>query len=805
MLNFNSLFALLVAVAVPGSVLLLAFALKGAVILGAAGLLSLAQRRASAAVRHLVWLLAILGVLCLPLLSLVVPPLRLPAAAPVSAPASSAVPPLSAPAAFHTAVSMPPQTEEAEQAPEFDPWPVLLTIFWAIIACLALARLGLGFFLAGRVTRRCLPVTNPVLRAEMRRLTQTTGLRRSVWLRQGAVAVPMTTGLCRPVVLLPADAGAWPTDRLRAALRHELAHVARRDWAWHGLAGVACALHWFNPLVWLAARQLRESSERACDDAVLAAGIPPADYAGCLLEIARQLSARGAARPGAAVAMAQRPQVEDRLRAILGAGLDRRGLTRRYLLLALAAAALVLLPLAAFRTQAQEHSGADARWEAHKQTVAQEQAKDKARWAARKIELSNLRHLKLIGQAVLDYAHSHGGRLPDADRWVEEIAPVLSAGSPQLLRSFMQDPAAPTQPYGYAFNRSLSGVNLAAIKYPANVALVFESALGRRNAADTGASVPSPGRYHGGSHFVFADGQARWVRSGVKVSFSPATSATTLPMIGPFGSAGDTGRLASVDSDPNVPANLNVRSWGTGGFIGRVVYEDGRPAAYVRVGAQMLTNVANRLSEYPPGKNALSRTILHFPPGAARTSPKQVVQLSWGEDVTGPDGTYYIRGLTSAPYNVAILTRDPTANDNGNDPWVAKAIENAPAEEGKTVALPNLVLTSGGFAAGRVTGAAGQPIGGIWIGSHGPHRPASSAMFTETHTGQDGRYRLRLAPGSSQIFVLSGAPGSSLMVISPGRWKQGSVMVNVAKGETKTADFQLKPRDPSSPPDFTNL
>ncbi len=726
---FNSLFPLPGTVAAAVAVWLLALALKSALLLGAAGLLCLVLRRASAAARHLVWLLAVVGVLGLPLLSLLVPPLHLPTAPPPTAAVTTAPPPL--PALHHVpAPALAPSAPDAQALPSAQ-WTLLLAALWGLVALGALLRLGLGLFLASRLTRRCPAVTDPALLAEMRRLTVAFGVHRRVGLRQGtAVTVPMTTGHRRPVVLLPADAGDWPAGRLQAALGHELAHVGRRDWAWHGLAGVACALYWFNPLMWLAAHHLRVESERACDDAVLAAGTLPADYAGHLLEIARRLSVPGPRWPGAAVAMAHRPQIEGRLRAILGAGLDRRRLTRRRLLLALVAAVLVLLPLAALRTAAQDHSQDKARAEAVKM-----------------VSLSNLRQ---IGLAVVVYAQSHGGRLPDADHWVDEIAPTL--GDEKALRSLMWDRAAPpTQPYGYAFNRSLSGVNLATLKDPAQVAMVFESTLGHRNAADTGQSVPSPGRHEGGTHYVFADGRARWVPDGGEVSFAIA------------------------------PAPVKSGPFGTAVFTGRVVYEDGRPAASVRVVAQIQDEAMMKLMAAGEGQLSLHGLTLPLPPGTPHPTPEQARRLTEGEAVTGPDGTYRLTGLTEAPYNVAVLSLDPKAADN-TDPFVAAAVEGAPAAEGKTVALRDLVLTPGGLVSGRVTDGAGKPLAGVFVGSYGPARPASSAMIISARTGPNGHYHLRVAPGTSRIYL------------ADDRWKSKDITLTVAKGETKTADFQAAPQ-----------
>src|SRR5262249_32165274 len=49
---------------------------------------------------------------------------------------------------------------------------------------------------------------------------------------------------------------------------------------------IACALHWFNPLAWLAARRLRLERELAADEAVLRSGIRASTYAADLLAIA---------------------------------------------------------------------------------------------------------------------------------------------------------------------------------------------------------------------------------------------------------------------------------------------------------------------------------------------------------------------------------------------------------------------------------------------------------------------------------------------------------------------------------------
>lgn len=128
--------------------------------------------------------------------------------------------------------------------------------------------------------------------------------------------MPMTWGALRPVVLLPAVARSWPAARRREVLLHELAHVRRGDWAARLMAALICAMHWFNPLAWLAARRLRDEQELACDDAVLASGARPSDYAAHLLDVARGLRTPFVTA-GATVAMARPSQLTGRLLAVL--------------------------------------------------------------------------------------------------------------------------------------------------------------------------------------------------------------------------------------------------------------------------------------------------------------------------------------------------------------------------------------------------------------------------------------------------------------------------------------------------------
>lgn len=96
---------------------------------------------------------------------------------------------------------------------------------------------------------------------------------------------PISWGVVRPIILLDRNA-ASDASQAEAIIAHELAHVARLDWAMLIVGRLATALYWFNPLVWLLARAAHELSEQAVDDSVLNSDIPSTDYAQLLINAA---------------------------------------------------------------------------------------------------------------------------------------------------------------------------------------------------------------------------------------------------------------------------------------------------------------------------------------------------------------------------------------------------------------------------------------------------------------------------------------------------------------------------------------
>lgn len=137
-------------------------------------------------------------------------------------------------------------------------------------------------------------------------------------------------------VLLPAGLEAATLEHV---LLHELAHVKRRDPAWAALVNVVRLMHFFNPLVLLAARRLESLRELCCDRFVARRlGREVDAYRSTLLAFAAQRHQVGLASLG--LPFFGRASLIDRLRALERA--HDRPATRRWAQVVAAAFALIL-------------------------------------------------------------------------------------------------------------------------------------------------------------------------------------------------------------------------------------------------------------------------------------------------------------------------------------------------------------------------------------------------------------------------------------------------------------------------------
>jgi len=257
---------------------------KSGVALGAALGVSLLLRRKSADVRRLVLSTAVVAMFVaaavlpmLPRWTAVTPQwfqVQRPAARAVSEQASAPViigdDELAAPDAQL------PAAQPLVRRIDLSSW--LIPLIWFVGASTLLTRFAINLLGLHRLRKASEAVPDAGLVAGAARF----GRRVELW-RSEVIGAPVTWGIVRPIILVPAGFEELPADCRDAVLCHELAHIQAHDFLMRGLAEIGRALIWFQPLMWIVWQQLREEQELACDNRVLATGRRPSAYAKLLL------------------------------------------------------------------------------------------------------------------------------------------------------------------------------------------------------------------------------------------------------------------------------------------------------------------------------------------------------------------------------------------------------------------------------------------------------------------------------------------------------------------------------------------
>jgi beta-lactamase regulating signal transducer with metallopeptidase domain len=290
-------------------------------ILVAAAALARTLRGATAATRHLVWHLAIIFVLLAPLLAPLAPALAILPNVP-GVPGVPHVPEV----VFSPAVATVPAIENPAtlQNNVLGTLGTLGTLLWFLICWL----------LSGLSVWRSRPAAIE-WKSEAEKIARRMGITKTIEIREmRSAGSPHVAGFFRSIVMLPPSASTWSAEARHSALVHELMHIRRGDRRTLALAQLACAIYWFNPLMWYAAAALARERERACDDEVLRWGAKPSAYAGLLLDLAR---AQSAWTPAAAMSMARPSALEGRLLLILGSSTRTARRSTRWIVTAILA------------------------------------------------------------------------------------------------------------------------------------------------------------------------------------------------------------------------------------------------------------------------------------------------------------------------------------------------------------------------------------------------------------------------------------------------------------------------------------
>jgi BlaR1 peptidase M56 len=161
------------------------------------------------------------------------------------------------------------------------------------------------------------------------------------------IATPVTIGSS---VLLPSGYISWDEATLRIVLSHERAHVRQADFYVHALAGLHCALFWFNPFSWWLQRQLSELGEALSDCAAVEQAESRASYAETLLAFATR-----ARWPLTGVAMASASNLTPRIERLLSdKGFERSFAVKQRL--PYVAAGVVLMAMVASTSMTRVHA-----------------------------------------------------------------------------------------------------------------------------------------------------------------------------------------------------------------------------------------------------------------------------------------------------------------------------------------------------------------------------------------------------------------------------------------------------------------
>ena len=305
----------------------------------AAGVAALAcrfLRKDPASHRHAVWVTALVAALALPLASLrTAPALDFPRYSPSLAAAASSAPPTasraSAAAPSAASVAVPRTISIAQTLAGF------LLGAYLLFMLFRLARLGWASVRTVRIRRAAAAGEIPLRLDRVRsRCQEAFGLSHVELLFSTNISGPVAAG--RTVILPESLLAEASDDVLTTAVGHEMAHIARRDFACNLLYELLYLPVSFHPAAWLIHRGIERSREMACDELVTRRLMDAGVYARSIVSIAKQMTALP--RPGYTLGVFDGDILEERIRRLVER--PASNLRRARLLLASGLAALAL-------------------------------------------------------------------------------------------------------------------------------------------------------------------------------------------------------------------------------------------------------------------------------------------------------------------------------------------------------------------------------------------------------------------------------------------------------------------------------
>lgn len=197
-------------------------------------------------------------------------------------------------------------------------WSTVAAGIYFVVAFLLLVRFFVGLVFSHRLLRSSREIDDSHIGLRLASRAHALGLVSIPRATESElIAVPLTMGVLRSTILLPAGWRDWDDPKLDAVMAHEVSHVARRDALTQRLSLLHRAIFWFSPLAWWLDRRLADLAEQASDEAALTCGADRKHYATTLLGFFEALHAAPGRVWWQGVAMAKAGQAEKRVERIL--------------------------------------------------------------------------------------------------------------------------------------------------------------------------------------------------------------------------------------------------------------------------------------------------------------------------------------------------------------------------------------------------------------------------------------------------------------------------------------------------------
>ena len=304
------------------------------------------MRRGPAWHRHALWVAALFAALLLPLGGIRVAanasadrfelPVMQPAA---SAPAAGAI-------AVPATATASPRGRTISLAPSTGGF--LLVAYLSFLAW-RLARLALAATRTARMRATATAAGPPPV---WERCQWSFGLKSVKLLASGRVAGPVTAGAIRPAVILPTSMLAETSEELlTTAIGHEMAHIARHDFAANILYELLYLPISFHPAAMWIHREIDRTREMACDELVTARLLEPRAYAQSIMSIANGMCASPSA--GYSLGIFDGNILEQRIRCLMEGRRGGLGRARAVLAAGLAGLAFCAVMASSLRVSAQ--------------------------------------------------------------------------------------------------------------------------------------------------------------------------------------------------------------------------------------------------------------------------------------------------------------------------------------------------------------------------------------------------------------------------------------------------------------------